>query len=514
MDNFIGKVVRVKFIEKKDKYYLAKEVGTDINVFVEDEGIYYEEELIGNIEKCIIIDELKGNYIGIILSNRKFINDIKKIDNELRKTPEYDEMRDIYLVERLKIKGKMVGLYLVDEGNVAKYYFGTKEIGIYYKKMHENNIIFKENTVENELASQIRDVVRSIDLQKKEISLMQEKEKEKELIQKTLKLDEKEQIKRIVTLDLNQKIEEKKVQRSLSEQINTKPELKTEKDVNVKQELKMQSKVTDMKTLGQVLEQNKKLPEIEGKKFTKMGVIESDNRDELINEKGENAKTNTTRYSFVAIANDGTVVPMDLEQDHQEGNNPREQNLQVTRDGKIKEDDVLSRYKIGEGTIAIENSKYGELKVYHSPRKTIGGKDIEGNKSLDRELETDNVWSLKKNERDLAQEHEDGYKSVEEGYLEANKHKDSDGKLDVDHLTIDDVDGEKNTMSHVHDTVNYDELAAKWGYYDDGKPDAQKAMEIFQEKRKANPKKETEEVIEMVEEELNDQYRNNKDRER
>lgn len=508
MDSFIGKVIRVKFIEKKDRYYLAKEIGTDMNVFVEDEGIYYEEELIGNIEKCIIIDELRGNYIGLILSNRKFIKDIKKIDDELKDKPEYDNIKDIYLVERLKIQGKMIGLYLVDEGNVAKYYFGTKEIGTYLKKMPENNIIFKENTVENQLANQIRDVVRSIDLQKKEISLVQEREKEKEVIERTLKLDEKEQIKKIVTIELSQKIEEKNMQNNISKEINKKPELKTEKDINVKQELRMKDNVTDMKTLGQVLEKNNKLPQVEGKKFVKMGIIESDHRDELVNEKGENVKANTTRYSFVAIANDGTVVPMDLEQDHQEGNNPMEKNLQVTRDGKIKQDDVLSRYKIGEGTIAVQNSKYGELKVYHSPRKTIGGKDIEGNQSLDRELETSNVWSLKKDERDLAEEFSDGYKSVEEGYLEANKHKDKDGKLDVEHLTIDDVDGEKNTKSHIHDNVNYDELATRWGYYDDGKPDVKKAMELFEEKRKANPKKETEEVIEMVTKELDDQYKN------
>ena len=88
------------------------------------------------------------------------------------------------------------------------------------------------------------------------------------------------------------------------------------------------------------------------------------------------------------------------------------------------------------------------------------------------------------------------------------KHKDNEGKLDEKHLTIDDVDGEKNTKSHIHDTVNYDSLAAKWGYYSDGKPDTKKAMELFEEKRKANPKKETKEVIDMVTEELEEQYRN------
>lgn len=499
MENFVGKVIKVKIIGKEENYFIGMELEKKISVFIEDEGEYWEEELKGTIQRCIIVKVQNDRMIGYILSNRKFVNEMVKIDEELSKTEEYKKIRDIYLLERLKINGKIIGLYLVDEGDIAKYYLGTKEIGTYIKRLHENNILFKENTIENALAGQIRDVVMSIDLRKKEISLIEENEKLKLLTEKTLGL-EKDQIKKIVTVNLVQKVNEN--------QRPEKVELKTEKDINIKQELRMKDNVTDMKTLGQVLDKNKKLPHIEGKKFTKMGIIESDHRDELVDEKGQKAKVNTTRYSFVAIANDGTVVPMDLEQDHQEGINSTEKSLQVTQKGKIEYDDVKSRYKIGNGTFAIKNGEYGELRVYHSPRKTIGGKGVEGNKSLDRELETTNVWSIKKDERDLAGEFEDGYRSVEEGYQEAMKHKDNEGKLDEKHLTIDDVDGEKNTKSHIHDTVNYDSLAAKWGYYSDGKPDTKKAMELFEEKRKANPKKETKEVIDMVTEELEEQYRN------
>ena len=113
MESFIGKVIRAKFIEKRDRYYIAKEVGTDINVFVEDEGEYYEEELIGNIEKCIIVDELKGNYIAFILSNRKFVNDIKYAitnDTELSGCAEkiiddlfYNNANNLYLSSKRKI---------------------------------------------------------------------------------------------------------------------------------------------------------------------------------------------------------------------------------------------------------------------------------------------------------------------------------------------------------------------------------------------------------------------------
>lgn len=285
------------------------------------------------------------------------------------------------------------------------------------------------------------------------------------------------------------------------------------KDINIKQELELNDKVTDMKTLGQLLKDNNKLPEISGKKFTKMGVIESDHRDELVNEKGENAKVHTTRYSFVAIANDGTVLPLDLSQDHTEGNNPREVNYQVNQKGEVKQDDVTSRFKIGTGTFAIKNGEYGEIKVYHSPTKTIGGKDLEGNKSLDRELETDNVWSMKKKERDLASKYKTNYRSVEEGYQEAKKHEDETGKiLKEDKMKTEDIDGNENTKSHAHDNVDYERLASKWGYYEAGKPNIEKAQKLFKQKRKENPTKEEKEIIEMITEELEEEIGHNIER--
>ena len=215
--------------------------------------------------------------------------------------------------------------------------------------------------------------------------------------------------------------------------------------------MNFENKTTDMKTLGQLLQKEGKIPNIPGKKFTKMGIIESDQMDELTTQNGEKSKVNSTRYSFVAIATDGTVVPMNLEQDHQEGNNPLETNYQVNQDGSVEKDDVLSRFKIGEGTFSVKNGQYGELKIYHSPRKTLGGESIEGNKSLDRELETDNVWELKKEERDLASEYGDGYRSVEEGYQEVrNIEKENEGN-DCDEITTDDIDGEEGTKGHNHD---------------------------------------------------------------
>lgn len=320
--------------------------------------------------------------------------------------------------------------------------------------------------------------------------MTEEKEKEKRLIEEALELEENEEITQIVTININKPLKERS----------------TTKDVNIKQEMDTDNRVTDMENLGQILDKEGLLPEIEGKTFTKIGIIESDDRDKLVDENGNKAKVNTTRYSMVAIANDGTVVPLKAEQDHQEGNNPTEKNYQVSQQGKIKKDDVLSRFNIGEGTISIKNGEYGEIKVYHSPRKTIGGKDIEGNKSLDRQLETDNVWQLKKEQMDLAEKYGDGYRSVEESYQEAKLHEDESGKIiDENMMKTKDLDGEKNTKSHAHDNIDYKILASKWGYYKDGIPNESRAKELFEEKRKQNPNKNVKQIIEMVTEDLEEE---------
>lgn len=516
---YIGKIVQVRILEKKKRCYMASTIKENYPVYIEDTGDYEEEELIGAIEKCIIIEERQGRLIGFLLTNRKFVHDIQKINQQLKYTQEYSKIKDIYLMERLKINGKVMGLYLVDEGDIGKYYLDTQEIGTYIKKLRQNNILFKENTVRNEIAKQIKDIVRSIDLTKKEVSLREEQEREKNLIEKALGIESEEGILGIVTLDLKQKVREEQERnnrriREKNKKSKTLQETKhsTIKDVNIKQEMDTKDKVTDMKTLGKLLRDNGQLPQIKGKHFTKIGIIESDQRDNLIDSKGKKAKVNTTRYAFVAIATDGTVVPLEIEQDHTEGNNPRESNYQVSQNGRVQKDDVLSRYKIGQGTFAVKNGRYGEIKVYHSPRKTIGGNGVEGNKSLDRELETNNIWEIKKEERDLAEDYGDGYRSVEESYQEARLHEDKAGRMiDKERMKVEDIDGEENTRSHVHDNVDYNTLAVKWGYYKEGEPNAEKAKELFEEKRRENPKKETKEIIEMVTEELEEEIGHSRD---
>lgn len=516
LENLKGKVFTIKIIGSTEngQYFMGQTTQIEERIYIENTGDFFEEELIGNIEKCVIINVKKNHLIGFLLSNRKFINDMKKIKKKMEKEAIPGPLGDIYLLERLTINGEVIGLYLVEQGNRKIYFLGEEEIGVYTDLPREGQIIWKQNSIDNRLKEQIRDVIASIDVIKKEVSLREEQDKQKHIIEKELGIEQDRQITRIVTIDLEEKIKEKSkdtktMHRQIQEKAIQQNIVKREtlkEDITIKQQLDINDKVTDMKNLGKLLEDENKLPKQEGKKFTKLGIIESDEKNQIQNQKGEKEKVNTTRYSFVAIASDGSVMPLDLEQDHAEGNNPRETNYQVEQNGRIQQDEVLSRFKIGNGTFAIKNGQYGEIKVYHSPEKTIGGKDIEGNKSLDRELETDNVWEIKKEERDLAGEYKTGYRQVERSYQEAKIHEDEKGKIkQQDKLEIEDIDGDKNTKSHVHDQVNYQELAVKWGYYKEGLPNAQRAQELLEEKRKQNPTKDTKAIIEMIEEDLEEQ---------
>ena len=125
---YIGKAVNVMITNIKENWYIAQMIKDNILVYIEDTKDYGEEELLNTMQKCIILEEKQGNLIGFLLSNRKFVNDITKIDKILKEKEEYEKIKDIYLMERLKIKGKVVGLYFVDKGDIGIYYLDTKEI--------------------------------------------------------------------------------------------------------------------------------------------------------------------------------------------------------------------------------------------------------------------------------------------------------------------------------------------------------------------------------------------------
>ena len=344
-----------------------------------------------------------------------------------------------------KVNGK--DLIIREEGNkdskIFVYYLGFRKIGVCDPKVTEDNIIFLQNTKENELSNEIKDQIEKIvnTPEMEKYLIKDEKYKEEKITELAHVLnEEKDDIKKVEEVELDQEIDYKEQEKEENKKQNKKEN--KAKDLNIKQEMDLSNKTTDMKTLGGLLQKEGKIPT--DKKYTKLAVVESDKINDFKDKDGKTLKANTTRYQFVLIAKDGTFCPIDLEQDSEEGNNPLEENITVKSDGSVKENSVLSRYKIGDGSLAIDNEKYGEIKVYYSPRKTLGGNGIEGNKSLDIELETSNVWETDKDERDLAGEYDTGYRSVEKSYKEARKHDIEECKTETK-----DVDGDKNTKSHI-----------------------------------------------------------------
>ena len=372
----------------------------------------------------------------------------------------------------INVNGENKQLGVTKEGDLYKYVLGNEVVGVFDPDiMADTLIVFRENTLENELSDQIRDeITQTIETAGKEEILETETEPEKEKeenvydrqmgYQKTVGREEKKEPEKE---DLTQKRDRRKDEtiRGKEDKIEN-----TTGDIQIKQEVDMRSMATDMDSLGEKLEKAGKIKGSD-EKGGKLGIVESDELDNLRDENGERIEGHSSRYEAVVITNktgrDGKPIvrALDLENDTQEGTNPEEQTYQVSQNKNqpAKKGDVLTRLRVqGQETIGIEKGQYGEVEVYHSSDKTIGGNGIEGNKSLDKQLETSNsknpVEGMDEETQKLSQEYQDGYRSVEASYQEAKQHEKAKEEP-CEEMQQEDMDGNPNTSNHNHvdDTV-------------------------------------------------------------
>ena len=364
------------------------------------------------------------------------------------------------LLGEININGKKNNLYVEKEDKIYKYFLDDKFIGAYDPDvMGENLIVFRENTIENELSAQIKDeIVQTIEKSGKE-KVIEENDKNLQFNEDVVySKNTKESNKNIELKKDEEKCKNKNNKReSKNTKNNEEKNENTTKKINVKQTVKMDAMATDMDSIGKRLE---KAGKIRGNdKHAKLGIVESDQISNLRDENGNKLKGQSSRYQAVVVTNEkskdgGQIVkPLDIETDMQEGTNPTKRNYQVNQNKSVKKDDVVTRLKIqGEETLGIENGEYGELNVYHSRNKTIGGKGVEGNHSLDKQLETPNAKNMIGTDSKtlkLSQEYQDGYRSVENSYQEAKQHEKDNGEP-CDEIEVDDIDGDINTHSHDH----------------------------------------------------------------
>ena len=392
--------------------------------------------------------------------------------------------KNMKILGNVNINGENKQLRVEKDGDLYKYILENEVIGVFDPDvMADTLIIFRENTLENELSDKIRDEITQVieKVGKEEILETEpEKEQEKNVYDRQMGYQ-----KAIGTEEKSKKQEEpetsKNKDRKQEESIRGKEDKveNTTGDIQIKQEVNMDTMATDMDSLGEKLEKAGKIKGSD-EKGGKLGIVESDELDNLRDENGKRLEGHSSRYEAVVITNktgrDGKPIvrALDLENDTQEGTNPEEQTYQVSQNKNqpAKKGDVLTRLRVqGQETIGIEKGQYGEVEVYHSANKTIGGNGIEGNKSLDKQLETSNsknaVKGMDEQTQKLSQEYQDGYRSVEASYQEAKQHENAKEEP-CEEMEQEDMDGNPNTSTHNHidDTVKVlmenDEIADKF----------------------------------------------------
>ena len=372
----------------------------------------------------------------------------------------------------------------------------------------QDNILMLENSLDNEVKSQIKDTIDG--LSRKDLEHESNITREIDTYMRELG-DRNLHVRDIRRIELSEDEEEKKEEgkedgkRNDSEEVDEKDEAVTTKDVSIKQTIELSERANDMHDIRKWL--SGRVPS----DAKELGVIESDNMNTMKDSEGNRMKNNTTRYSLVIINNKGEVEPLakyipELEQKDSSGNDPREEKYQVRDDGTVKYDSVLSEYSIGDKVIQIDNNEYGRVEV------NIGEEARDSTQTMGVQLRDSNTTFVSDTStRSVIGEYEEeGEDTVEKNLEEANKHPEDDIKMNEK-----DIDGDLETKSHVHvgdkifledgTEITFDELAIRWGFYnDDGTPDKEHARKRYIEKQMEDVKKEPQEVIEELDEEFED----------
>ena len=389
--------------------------------------------------------------------------------------------------------------------DLLEYYVGDEKIGVLETDVMSDNILILQNTLENELLTQIKDYINR--LPREEIEREGDLTRNLDTYLKEFgKRDEK--IESLTEIKLENE-EDKSEEKNNSEKEENETEIDKKRisnvnDVNIKQSVELDERANDMHDVRKWLG----LPQ----EVQRIGVIESYQMSNLQNENGKNYDNSTTRYSLVAIGKDGSVKPLseyipDLEKRDSSGNDPTRETYQVDTEGRVEKDAVLSEYQFGSKIIQIDNRELGRIEI------NIGEEARNSTKAMGIQLRAENtLFVTDTSTRSVIGEYEqNGEDTVEENIEEAERHPDPS----VDKMDERDIDGNPDTVSHIHvgdkvilrdgTELTFEDLAKRWGFYkDDGKPDGEYAKEKYKEEQNKNLEKEPEDVVEELDEEFQD----------
>lgn len=418
---------------------------------------------------------------------------------------------------KVNLNGKKIEITVVrkDEDEL-EYYIGNQLIGGLKTTATVENIIFrsnvliealirmgvikkdqkyKQNTLENELRSQIKEQINLLDREQinKEskqtdnilkyiknlgitkikdvriLDLEREKEQENKKENKKDKLkdekakeekekeqqDEKQGKEQDEKIDEKTKLENNKKKEEKEEE-NEKKKIKkaNSKDVNIKQEIELNERANDMSNIRKWL--GGQIP----KNIIKIGVIESYQMNKIKDDKGRAYDNETTRYSLVAIGKDGTVEALQkyipqLQVRNASGNNPTQEKYQIRDDGTVEKDAILSEYEIGNKIIQLDNKEMGRIEM------NIGQEARDTTETLGMQVRDSNtIYATDTSTRSVMGEYErNGEDTVEKNLEEIKNIDKKDPNCDV--RTQKDIDGDKSTKSHIHIQEAYAEIIAK-----------------------------------------------------
>ena len=389
--------------------------------------------------------------------------------------------------------------------DLLEYYVGDEKIGVLETDVMSDNILILQNTLENELLTQIKDCIDK--LPREEIEREGDLTRNLDTYLKEFgKRDEKIESLTEIKLENEEDKSEEKINSEKEENENEidKKRISNVNDVNIKQSVELDERANDMHDVRKWLG----LPQ----EVQRIGVIESYQMSDLQNENGENYDNSTTRYSLVAIGKDGSVKPLseyipDLEKRDSSGNDPTRETYQVDTEGRVEKDAVLSEYQFGSKIIQIDNRELGRIEI------NIGEEARNSTKAMGIQLRAENtLFVTDTSTRSVIGEYEqNGEDTVEENIEEAERHPDPS----VDKMDERDIDGNPDTVSHIHvgdkvilrdgTELTFEDLAKRWGFYkDDGKPDGEYAKEKYKEEQNKNLEKEPEDFVEELDEEFQD----------
>ena len=215
------------------------------------------------------------------------------------------------------------------------------------------------------------------------------------------------------------------------------------------------------------------------------------------------------KYSFVGVKYNGEITVLDetiLGPDNQEGIDPRKMDTTVDIDGTVDKEQNIASYKVmGKKNLYLSigyDESYGrEIKI--AKRSETGEEDLEF------ELLTNRYASYQEDSdvRQFREDNSEGINKADNAIEKADAHE----KEECENVNTEDIDNNMYNDTHHHiiidgKEVSYKELATKWGYYKDGKPDEQKAKEKYEEYKYNNPNLSDEEVVEQISDDLYDEY--------